>query len=114
MANISEKVYHEYVLDDLQDTFGSENVESERFLEETGRFCDIWIEAGPVVLACELENDWEAVIKGVSQALLYAQHDPRALPVVILPPGLVESPEKEMLENYVPIIEYGVDAASMN
>lgn len=108
MTHEAERPFHDRAVAALEGQYGTDAVETDRYLSATGRYCDIWVSVGPVALAIEVENDWEAAITGVGQALLYAQHDPRAVPVVVLPPGHVESPEHELLARYLPIVEYDV------
>lgn len=108
MTHESERTYHERVREYLVEQYGEENVESTKYLDETGRFADFWVEGPVVTLAVEVENDWEAVSKGIGQATLYSAHDDDAVPVVIVPPGHVEYPEVEMLRERIAIIELDV------
>lgn len=68
-----------------RDRYGDDAVEREKYLGETGRYCDLWVETQDVTLAIEVENDGESVITGVGQVELYAAHSARAVPVVIVP-----------------------------
>lgn len=104
----SEYDYSTRVAAFLEEVYGEENVEYNKYLKESGRFVDFWVEAPVVTLAIEVENDFAAAIKGVGQALLYASHENRAVPVVILPPGHVQEPEVNMLRSHVAIIELDV------
>lgn len=98
MTHEEERPYHERLVEHLVTEYGEEHVETDVYLEETGRFCDVLVETPLVTLALEVENDWEAVIKGIGQATLYAAHYPEgAVPVVVTPPGHVEEPEVSLL-----------------
>jgi hypothetical protein len=76
-----------------RDRYGDDAVERDRYLDETGRYCDLWVQTPDVTLAIEVENDAESVITGVGQTELYAAHDPRAVPVVIVPDDHIDQPE---------------------
>jgi len=89
----------------LREEFGADAVERERYLETTGSFADYWVDTGLVTLAIEVENDADAIRDGVAQALTYAQHDVRALPVVITPTGAVDRDEVALLRTICPVIE---------
>lgn len=105
MTHESEITYHEKVQKVLELHYGEENVEYEKFLSETHRFVDFWVE-GPVVdLAIEVENDFEAALKGAGQSILYAAHELNAVPVIILPPDHVEQPEADMMRSNIAIVE---------
>lgn len=108
MAHESERTFSERVREYLVEHYGEENVESQVYLDETGRFADFWVDGPVVSLAVEVENDWEAASKGIGQALLYGAHDDDAVPVVILPKGHVDYPEVEMLRERIAIIELDV------
>lgn len=108
MTHESERTFHDRVVVELEQRYGAANVETDKYLQASGRYADVWVDIEPIALAIEIENDWESVATGVGQALLYAQHDARAVPVVIVPPGHVESPERELLARYLPIVEFDV------
>lgn len=98
MTHESERPYHDCVVAWLKEEYGEDNVETDKYLRETGRYCDVWIDGPLAVLAVEIENDWEAVLKGIGQAHLYAAHETAgAVPMVITPPGHVEEPEVTLL-----------------
>lgn len=105
MSHETEDAYHEKVKSILERSYGEENVEYEKYLPETRRFVDFWVE-GPVVdLAIEVENDFEAALKGAGQSILYAAHELNAVPVIILPPDHVEQPEADMMRSNIAIVE---------
>lgn len=92
----------------LQDHYGEENVEENKYLPEPYRFCDIWVEGPLVDYAIEVENDFDAAIKGVGQALIYAAEEENAVPIVVVPPGHVEEPEVSSLRRVVRVVELDV------
>lgn len=103
MVHEPESEYTENVAEWLEDTFGEENVEANRYLEATGRYADYWVDLGAVSIAVEVENDWEAAIKGVGQASLYAAHAENVWPLVVLPTGHVDEPESTYLSTSTPV-----------
>lgn len=105
MTHESEKSFSDKVEHILNEQFGEENVEEQYYLEESYRFADFWVDTGFIILAIEVENDFEAAFKGISQAYLYAAHDPRAVPVVVVPEGHIEEPEVTMLRGLCTIVE---------
>jgi hypothetical protein len=105
MTHETEDAYHDKVKTILERLYGARNVEHERYFEETGRFVDFWVE-GPIVdLAIEVENDFEAALKGAGQSILYAANELNAVPVIILPLGHVEQPEADMMRSNIAIVE---------
>lgn len=105
MVHESEKSFHDKVHEYLIDAYGENNVTSKVYLEESYRFADFWVHTPIVDLAIEVENDFNAVIRGVGQAFLYAAHSKNAVPVVIVPKGHIEQPEVDMLRQRITITE---------
>lgn len=105
MAHESERTFHEKVLEYLEGVYGEENVETNKYLSEARRYCDVWVETQLGILAIEIENDFEACFKGVGQAIVYAAHHEEAMPMIIVPEDHVEEPERSMLARHVPIAE---------
>lgn len=101
MPHVPEKGFTETVEAWLHERFGEENVESDAYLEATGRFSDYRVDAGYAVFHVEVENDFEAAFKGLGQSLVYAAHDPVSIPMLILPEGHVEEPEWSMICRHV-------------
>lgn len=87
-----------------RDRYGDDAVERNRYLDETGRYCDLWVQTPDVTLAVEVENDADSIITGVGQTELYAAHSPRAVPVVIVPDGHVDQPEWEFYRERSPVV----------
>lgn len=108
MTHESEHDFTDRVGHYLEGMFGEDNVFGNLYLKETGRYADWWVDLDVVILAIEVENDWEAAIKGVGQAILYSKHSEKAIPLVIIPPGHIEEPEATMLREEVHIIELDV------
>lgn len=94
MTDKSESAFVDKVEAELAYIYGANNVNRNVYLEDTGRYCDLWVETPARVqdLAIEAENDFESAFGGASQALLYA-YQLDAHPIVIVPPGHVEYPE---------------------
>lgn len=111
MTHEPERTFHDRVLTLCRAMYGEANVESNAYMSETGRFCDIMVETGVVRLAIEVENDWEACVKGVGQALMYSARSD-TMGVVVTPEGHVEEPEHTILSATVPIIEIGFEPDS--
>lgn len=98
MTHEDERPFHDRVVEWLRGEYGEDAVETDKYLKETGRYADVWVEAPLGPLAIEVENDFEAVLKGVGQTLLYASHDEHgAEAYVVVPPGHVEQPEADLL-----------------
>lgn len=94
MTHESETAFVDKVEAELAYIYGAENVHRNVHLDNTGRYCDLWVETPARVqdLAIEAENDFESAFGGASQALLYA-YQLDAHPMVIVPLGHVEYPE---------------------
>lgn len=106
---MSEKDFADEVEEELNTIFGEENVERQKYLEESGRFVDFWAEGMLVDFAIEVEDSFESIFNGVSQATLYAEHGENVTPVVILPEEAeVQEPEREMLSHNVSILQLDV------
>lgn len=105
MTHEDEHNIQEEVRGILEGEFGEDNVEEEKYLPETGRFVDFYVETALIDMAIEVENDFESVVTGVGQTLLYAQHELGAVPMVVIPEGHDEQPETDLLRREVAIIE---------
>jgi len=105
---LPEDEYADLIHEMLNAEYGEENVERNVYIEEVHRFADFVVRAWPVDLAIEVENDFEAVFKGVSQALVYASQSEDMAPVIIRPPLEDESDnlENEILSSHVTIREF--------
>ncbi len=103
---VKEKKFRVGVRHKLEGLYGPENIKSNVYLPRTGRYLDIYVD-DIFPLAVEVENEFEDVFNGVGQALLYA-HETDAIPAVVVPEGKIEEPEREILNNYVNIIEIEV------
>lgn len=108
MTHEDEITFQDRVYEYLAQNYGSENVETDKYLPEPYRFVDVWIDGPVAPLAIEIENDFEAVMEGVGQALIYAASAENAIPVVIVPPGHVEEPEVTALRRRIPVVELDV------
>jgi len=99
---VAESDYHTFLIQYLRHEFPDAAI-SEEVYTDSGRFCDILLEADPFRLAIEVENSAEDVVtNGVGQALLYGE-ELDALPVVIYPEGDAAA-ELESLGAYCQII----------
>lgn len=103
-----EKPFQDRVVAYLEDEYGAENVEEDKYLPDPYRFCDVWVEGALVDYAIEIENDFDAAINGVGQALMYAAEEENAVPIVVLPPDHTDEPEASSLRRAVPIVELNV------
>lgn len=108
MTHETELTFHGRVVEYLRDEYGRENVESNKYLPDPYRFVDVWVEGPVAPLAIEIENDFESVIAGAGQALVYCAEETNAIPVVIVPPGHVEEPEVSSLRRRLPVVELDV------
>lgn len=91
----------------LKDLHGEEAVQTQVYLPETGRFCDIVADLPHVTLCIEVESREEALTKGVGQTLLYAGHYPDGVPVIITPLDHLQEPEANIWrQRGVVILEY--------
>lgn len=105
MTHESERTYSEKVEEYLISEYGEANVERNKHLSKTDRYVDFWVDGPVVALAIEVENNFEAVLKGTGQSILYAAHELNAVPVIILPPDHVEQPEADMIRSNVALVE---------
>lgn len=69
----------------LREHYRRAAITQEKWLGETGGFCDVWVESPPVILAVEVGT--QAVRDECAQAVEYSTNHPAAAPVVILPEG---------------------------
>lgn len=90
----------------LFDTLGDDaHIAQNAYLPRSGRYADFIVtfespgEGDNLVLAVEVENDFEALINGIGQAAMYAGHFKWAYPVVMYPEGHAEEPELSALHN---------------
>lgn len=104
MTHEYESEFHETVAAWLEANFGEANVTYEPRLPATGRVPDFWVRDDLCNYAVEVENDWEAVIKGVGQAVLYAAHSPNTVAVVAVPPGHLEQPEASLIAERTSVV----------
>lgn len=108
MTHEPERPFRDRVASYLAATYGAERVETDKYLADPYRYCDIYV-SGPVVdLAIEVESRFSAAIDGVGQAFIYASHTENAVPVVVTPPGHVETPEVHALRQRIPVVELDV------
>lgn len=106
MTHMSEEEFCDaHVEPLLNEYFGEENVESQKYLSQTTCFCDYWIDLGLFIAAIEVENDAYSIRSGMGQAIEYAQNHPRAVPMVVTPMGHVDKAQVEELRTVCPIIE---------
>lgn len=108
MPHAPENTLEAAVEQHVQAVLSPEDLAYQVHLPDTGREADfVAVQTTPpntsnLVYAIEVENDWEAVMKGVGQALLYAGHFDRGIPVVAFPEGHVEQPEYDDLRAQAP------------
>lgn len=105
---LPEDEYSDLVEEMLIAEYGEKNVERQVYINEVRRYADFVVRAWPVDLAIEVENDFEAVFKGVSQALVYANQANDMAPVIIRPPLKDKSDklENRILSSHVTICEF--------
>lgn len=97
MPHQPETEFHKRVKSYLHEKYGENNVVSQAYLEDTGRWADFRVESPLGVIYIEVENDFEAVFKGIGQAELYASHESNARGIVIFPEEHIEEPEYSYL-----------------
>jgi len=106
MTHLSEKEFSEqYVRPLLEEHFGEEAIEEQKYLSQTTCYCDYWVDLGLFIAAIEEKNDAYSIKSGMGQAIEYAQNHPRAVPMVITPEGHVDKAQVEALRAVCPIIE---------
>lgn len=109
---ISEAEFHVIVGEWLEARFGAENVYHEPRLR-TDREPDFIVYGDLGVFAVEVENDSSDVVAGFGQAILYAAHDPRYIPVVVFPTlDDVDREEIELLRQYCIVLELDPDGST--
>lgn len=97
MGDIPEDEFHRYVGEWFRHHYGQENVSHEVYLDATGRYADFIINSPIGTLCVEVENDFESVMNGTGQAVLYGTHYPNTISVVVVPAEHTESPEYDYL-----------------
>lgn len=104
MIEQTEQEFAQKVREFLIDVYGEENVHMEYYLGRSERLCDFFVRGPLTKFAIEVENNWEAVYGGAGQAIQYAQ-EIDAVPVIVVPKGCVEEPERTLIDRYVSIVE---------
>lgn len=108
MSHEDEAPFQDRVVEYLENEYGAENVEENKYLPDPYRFCDIWVEGALFDYAIEVENSFDGVIEGVGQSLIYAAEEENAVPVVVVPDGHTEEPEVSSIRRSIPVIELDV------
>lgn len=115
MAHKSEKAFQDKLVEYLALIYGEENIETQKYLseidryqEDARRFCDIWIDGPMVNFAIEVESNFEACFKGISQAELYAKFEDNTVPIVALHRDHIKEPELSMLRENTPIVVFDI------
>lgn len=103
MTHVSEYDFSDVVQAWLEETFGQSTVDDYHHLSESDRIADFYVNLGRVGVVVEVENDFEAVVRGVGQSLLYGAHFPNAWPLVVVPEGHIENPEFEYFRHRSPV-----------
>lgn len=104
MTHETERTFHDRVVDELRERYGAGRVETNKHLQASGRYADIWVDLEPVALAIEVENDADSVRPGVAQALFYA-HVTGADPVLVIPAGHVDPADRRFAEERLQLVE---------
>jgi len=108
-SHISEREFTETIVAPwLADHYGADQVREQVHLGASDRFVDFLVETPLATWAVEVENDADAIIGAVGQALLYAAHRPSWRPCVVIPRDHFEQPERDMLDEHVRIVEVPV------
>lgn len=104
MTHVPEGTFDAAVHDHLHAVFpGAAEIDYQVRLPSSNRRVDFVVvhtrpgDADNLVHAVEVENDFEAMVKGTGQAQMYAGHYNLATPVVAYPVGHVEEPEYSAL-----------------
>ena len=106
MTHVSETSLGDATRDALHGAFGVDGIESQVYLDASGRYADFVARRGDVVYTVEVENGWESVTDAVGQACLYAGHYDDAVPVVAFPEGHADQPEFDLLRQQVPQVRF--------
>ena len=115
MGHELEESFQERLVDHFKDIYGEGNIETQKYLsdidrysEKARRFCDIWID-GPVVdFAVEVESNFEACFKGISQAELYSKFEDDTVPLVALHEDHVKEPELSILKEDANVVVFNI------
>lgn len=115
MGHETEEQFQDKLVKHFEDIYGEDNIETQKYLsdiyrysEDARRFCDIWID-GPVVdFAIEVESNFEACFKGISQAELYSKFGDNAVPLVALHEDHIKEPELSILKESAYIVVFDV------
>lgn len=91
------------------ESFGQNNVEVNREIERTTSTADLYISTDWFDIVCEVCYDWDDVLRGIGNSMLYTYHTKNTMPCVLVPAGKVKEPDVTMLRYAIPIIEVGVE-----
>lgn len=99
MAHIEEDAFRDQVVIPwLREQHPDADLETERWVDRTGAFCDIWADLGTHILAIEVGNNDSSIRSEAAQAMEYAGDSPVAVPAVIVPVGHGEPEVVELFE----------------
>jgi hypothetical protein len=104
MTHEYESAFHERVHAWLREAHPEAEVAHEHQYPATDRIADFLVRREWCTLAIEVENDANAVVKGVGQAMQYAAHHPNGVPVVVTPAGHVDRPEMDLYASATPAV----------
>lgn len=108
MTHVIERSFEDTVGRMLADEFSNVRKQPNTYISKTGRFPDFLAEGQMGMnFAIEIENDFESVFDAVGKAQTHAACG--YVPLVIVPVGHVDEPERTLLEKRsgVPIVEVG-------
>lgn len=99
--HVPETTFADAVINYFKDEYPNCEVEREPYLQRTGRWADLLVETKDETFIVEVENDFEAMFKGIGQVLVYSAHSHEYIPIVAVPEGHVDEPEWTMMKKWV-------------
>jgi len=108
MTHAPESEIEPAVADWFQETYGTDAVETQRYLPGVRWYCDIVVDVGFATLFVEVESRADAVRAGLAQAAGYAATRRDGIPLLVTPPDHVDAHRRLAFETglHVPIREF--------
>ena len=110
MTHLSEATFHNRVRQWFENQYGERAVKSEVYQPGPRWYVDLVVTLPSHTLYIEIENDAASVRDGVGQCIGYAGADPHGVPVLITPPGHLNTTRAGRLQSGSPVIIREFDA----
>ena len=98
MTHVSEATFHSTVRRWFEHQYGEGAVKSEVYQSAVRWYCDLVVTLPSHSLYIEIENDRGSIRDGVGQCIGYSGADPHGVPMLITPPGHLNTTRAERLQ----------------